>query len=113
MDIDYTETKRASQWIYEELHKEDTGYRYLKYSGDTDGAVPTLGTERWINSLGWKVTEKYRPFYLNKMEIAGYIEQREGNFTFATVHGAGHMVPEFKRPESFYLIKNWIQGNKI
>ena len=25
----------------------------LKYSGDADGAVPTFGTQAWINDLGW------------------------------------------------------------
>ena len=41
----------ASQWIYEAL----TGkIKMLHYSGDSDGAVPTNGTQDWIASLGWK-----------------------------------------------------------
>jgi hypothetical protein len=36
----------------------------LHYSGDTDGAVPTLGTQNWIATLGWKVTESWRPYLL-------------------------------------------------
>ena len=106
----YNLSMNGSQWIWEELHGE--GYRLLKYSGDTDGSVPTIGTEKWINMLGWDVLETYRPYYLPNGELGGYIEERDG-LTFATVHGAGHMVPQFKRPEAVYLIKNWLQGNSI
>jgi len=41
-------------------------------------------------------------------QVGGYIEEY-GNFTFATVHGAGHMVPQFKRGPAYYLIFNWIK----
>lgn len=45
---------KGSIWIYPLLKSK--GARILFYSGDTDGAVPTLGTRRWIQNLGWKVT---------------------------------------------------------
>jgi len=38
----------------------------LHYSGDSDGAVPTLGTQRWIASMGWNTTEEWRPYYVNE-----------------------------------------------
>lgn len=41
-DIDYTKLQNASQYIYEELRGK---YKILKYSGDTDGAIPTYGTQ--------------------------------------------------------------------
>ena len=63
----------------------------LFYSGDTDGAVPTFGTLQWINELNWNVTSEWRPYMVSD-QVAGYIEER-GEFTFATVHGAGHMAP--------------------
>jgi len=108
----YTASEKGSQWIWEEMKASGQNYRLLKYSGDTDGAVPTIGSEHWINELNWDVLEKYRPYFLENKHLGGYIEVRDG-LTFATVHGAGHMVPQYKRAESFYLIKNWIQGNKI
>jgi len=103
-NIDYTQQQRGSQWVYEKLQGQ---YRILKYSGDTDGAVPTYGTLGWINELNWNITEQWRPYFLGG-QVAGYIEERDG-LTFATVHGAGHMVPQFKRPQAFYLIFNWIK----
>jgi serine carboxypeptidase-like clade 2 len=85
----------------------------LKYSGDSDGVVPTYGTQMWIkNSLQWPITSPWRSYMVNG-QVAGYIEVHEGNFTFATVHAAGHMAPQWKRPQMFYLINNWISGQPI
>lgn len=84
----------------------------LFYSGDADGAVPTLGSENWIASLGWQVTEEWRPYFVNN-QLAGYIEVYEGNFTFGTVHGAGHMAPQYKPAQTNYLIFNWINQQPI
>lgn len=36
----------------------------LKYSGDTDGSVPTVGTLNWIKDLKWTVAEAWRPYYV-------------------------------------------------
>jgi hypothetical protein len=46
--INYTDLAEGSYWIYENLRGK---YRILKYSGDTDGAVPTYGTKVWIAKL--------------------------------------------------------------
>lgn len=43
--IDYHELDECSYWIYPILKDK---YRMMKYSGDTDGAVPTYGTKQWI-----------------------------------------------------------------
>lgn len=43
----YVIEPQGSQWIYEELGAKNK-YKMLHYSGDTDGAVPTIGTENWI-----------------------------------------------------------------
>ena len=50
-------------------------YRMLKYSGDTDGAVPTFGTRQWINELNWDVTSALRPFTVDG-QTAGFVETR-------------------------------------
>lgn len=110
--FNYSSSTKGSQWIWEEMKNSGKDYRLLKYSGDTDGAVPTIGTEHWIKELNWPILEKYRPFFLESGELGGYIEVRDG-LTFATVHGSGHMVPQYKRAESFYLMRNFLDGKKI
>jgi len=40
--------------------------RIMFYSGDTDGALTTYGSRRWIQSLGWDITEKWRPWIGNQ-----------------------------------------------
>jgi len=42
----YSYQFEGSLWIYKIL--KQYGYKMLHYSGDTDGAVPTYGTRRWI-----------------------------------------------------------------
>lgn len=69
----------------------------LHYSGDTDGAVATLGTQNWIYTLGWDTTEAWRPYFVEG-QVGGYLEVYEGDLTFGTIHGAGHMAPQFKPP---------------
>jgi carboxypeptidase C (cathepsin A) len=110
INIEYSRDPNGSQWIYEALAGK---YRMLHYSGDVDGAVPTLGTENWINSLNWDVSENWRPYYLDG-QVAGYLESYNNvALTFATVHGAGHMAPQFKRGETFHLVFNWINERSI
>ena len=42
----YIPAKNASVWIYPEL--KEAGLQILFFSGDTDGAVATLGSLMWI-----------------------------------------------------------------
>lgn len=48
-DFHYTMMTRGSVWIYQQII--DWGYQILKYSGDADSYVPTVGTQKWINEL--------------------------------------------------------------
>jgi carboxypeptidase C (cathepsin A) len=90
INMEYNRNPKGSQWIYEALAGK---YRMLHYSGDVDGAVPTLGTENWINSLNWEVTDNWHP-YMYENQVAGYVESyNNSTLTFGTVHGAGHMAP--------------------
>jgi hypothetical protein len=43
----------ASLWIYKIMLQYN--YKILFFSGDTDGAVPTQGTRRWIETLNLPV----------------------------------------------------------
>jgi serine carboxypeptidase-like clade 2 len=41
------------------------GYKIMFFSGDTDGAVPTLGTRRWITGLNLKVKKAWKPWVID------------------------------------------------
>jgi carboxypeptidase C (cathepsin A) len=36
----------------------------------------------------------------------------KGEFVFMTIKNAGHMVPTFKRPQSFAMYQRFISGNR-
>lgn len=108
-NIDYTQQREASQWIYPHLKGV---IRILHYGGDTDGVVPQLGTQRWMKDLGWPVTERWRPWMIEKYRQGGFFEARE-DMDFLTIHGTGHMAPQWKREESKMGVLGWIRGETL
>lgn len=104
MYITYMSYREGSVWIYPIL--KAYGYRLMHYSGDTDGAIPTLGTRAWIQQQGWNITNDWRP-YTTDGQVSGYIIDYD-NFSFATVHGVGHMAPQWKREDMMTLIMKFV-----
>ena len=88
------------------------GYKMLHYSGDTDGAVPTYGTRRWIEMLNWPVKKAWAPWFTDSAQVSGYFISYEG-MDFATIHGVGHMAPQWKRKDVTRLFTNWIHNLPI
>ena len=87
-------------------------------SGDTDACVPTWGTVDWIDSLNLTVTKPWTPWETEHLDgttsqRAGYVTEYAHNFTFATVQGAGHMVPTYKPHFALTLINKWVAGEPL
>lgn len=55
--FNYQCLEEGSFWIYPILKNK---IRMLIVSGDTDGAVPYIGTIKWISELKWKKSEDRR-----------------------------------------------------
>lgn len=106
--FEYHLQKEGSVWIYELLKRNNI--KILKFSGDTDGAVPTYGSERWIRDLGWATKKDWEPWIIDN-QVAGYNKYYDG-LTFTTVHGVGHMAPQWKRKEVTQLITGFIHNEK-
>ncbi|KAF5177154.1 Serine carboxypeptidase-like, partial [Thalictrum thalictroides] len=79
-------------------------YRSLIYSGDHDMIIPFIGTQEWIRSLNYSISDKWRPWLVNG-HVAGYTRTYSNNMTYATVKGAGHIAPEYKPKECFAMFK--------
>jgi carboxypeptidase C (cathepsin A) len=105
----YQSFREGSVWIYPIL--KEYGYRLMHYSGDTDGAIPTLGTRKWVEAQGWNITNEWRPWTSNG-QISGYLQDYD-NFTFALIHGVGHMAPQWKREDVTSLIMKYIHKEEI
>jgi carboxypeptidase C (cathepsin A) len=80
----------------------------MHYSGDTDGAVPTLGTKKWIKTLNWDIQDSWTPWMFNA-QVAGYKEKYDG-LDFVTVKGVGHMAPQWARGPVQTMVTAWIHG---
>ena len=96
-------------------------YRVLVYSGDTDGAVPYLGTMEWIRAFEngatpivdwkpWTQTDGVPSYATSTEQVAGYVT-KYSNLNFVTVRGAGHMVPQYKPVEGFAMFAGFLDGS--
>lgn len=104
----YRSQLEGSVWIYN-IMKND--YKLLHFSGNTDGAVPTAGTKKWIRNQNYPITRAEREYKTDGF-YTGHITEY-GNFWFATVNGTGHMAPQWKRKQVTQLITNFVHGIPI
>jgi len=90
----------------------------LIYSGNVDDSVPTDGTRAWLRQLRTegKLTHKsgmtWRPWIVDK-QVAGFTEVYNEGLTFATVRGAGHMVPATQPKRAFEMVKRFLERGSL
>ncbi|XP_044489158.1 serine carboxypeptidase-like 18 isoform X2 [Mangifera indica] len=86
------------------------GLQVLVECGDRDLVVPFVGTEKWIKLLNLTVVNDWRPWFVDG-QVAGYtIKYSEHGYrlTYATLKGAGHPAPEYKRRICYEMFDRWI-----
>ena len=44
------------------------------------------------------------------LQVGGYVQQYKGGFTFASVRGAGHMVPSSQPVRGLALLDSFLKG---
>lgn len=98
--------------IYPTLTKQ-AGYQVLVYNGEADLCVPYTDNEWWTRSMNYTVNTPWQSWNVDGEEgayVGGYVIQYANNFTFATVRGAGHMVPETRPEAALRMFKNHVFG---
>jgi len=109
----YTSTERNLLPFYAHVARE-TKLRVLVYNGDTDPAINSLAAQNWTRAIGLEQRARWRPWTLDGRErMGGYVTQYEGDLTFLTIRGAGHMVPEYKPAASLEFLGRWMRGDKL
>lgn len=114
MNIGPGKNEHNTYAIYQQLLR--AGKRILVYSGDVDNCLPWTGSLQWVELLGASLMpqETWRPWTLaGGTRVGGYVVQFGEHLQFATVRGAGHMVPEFRPVEAFVLIDRWLAGEPL
>lgn len=93
------------------------GLKVLVYNGEADLCVPYTDNEWWTRSMGYKVADAWQPWTVPGEEgayVGGYIIHyavpNGANFSFATIRGAGHMVPETRPEAAFHMMRRWTTG---
>lgn len=113
MNTNYIRYANGSIDVYVQLQGK---YRVLIYSGDTDMAVPTYGTRDWINNLNYPVTKQWKQFFVDG-QVGGYAEYYKAgaveDFEFATIHGAGHMAPQWRPAPTYKVVFNFINNQTL
>lgn len=96
--------------IYPTLTQQ-AGYKVLVFNGEADLCVPYTDNEWWTRSMNYSMIKPWTAWTVQGEEgpyVGGYCIHYAHNFTFATVRGAGHMVPETRPEAALTLIKNHI-----
>ncbi|KAL1511300.1 hypothetical protein AB1Y20_006105 [Prymnesium parvum] len=110
----------------------------LVFNGDADPCISYEGTREAVHKVGFAPRQPYRPWFINATavdptfleqkdmlfgpslsaaaggaQLGGYVVDYEHGLSFATVHGAGHMVPQSRPVAALKLIKTLVSGLKL
>lgn len=90
------------------------GVRVLIYNGEADACVPHTDNQRWTASMNYTVTSPWTAWSTDStgLDVAGYVTQYQayaaGDFTFTTIRGAGHMVPQTQPVAAYAMLSTWL-----
>ncbi|KAG2482615.1 hypothetical protein HYH03_018458 [Edaphochlamys debaryana] len=112
--VHYDMVKADMAPLHEALVRE--GLRALVYTGDHDMVVPHTGTRAWLfdkADLGG-VEQPLRPWLMGGQVVGFTARFKAGSrLTFASVKGAGHMVPQSKPAEALYLFEAFLNNQDL
>ena len=114
--MNYTLTEPNLLPFYEHA-RANTDLRVLVYNGDTDPGINSMVTQdkyfRYFDSLNVNESEAWRPWTLDgKQRMGGFVVTYPGDFSYLTIRGSGHMVPEYKPAASLAFLSAFLKGEK-
>ena len=91
--------------------------RVLIYNGDVDPGCNYLWAEASVEKFGLAIHEDWRPWVYEDSrvgeQLGGFVTAYQQNVTFTTIHGAGHMSPQW-RPEAVYnMLIRFLDGKRF
>jgi len=79
------------------------------YNGDWDSCVPYTDNEAWTEGMGFEVKSAWHPWTYGAGQVGGYATTYNANdFTFITVRGGRHEVPETAPEQAFEMFRRVI-----
>ena len=113
--------------------------RILVFNGDTDPCVSYEGTRTAVARVGFSEENAYRPWFFNATaadpkfltaekpllygpslatdasgpQLGGHVVDYEHGLSFATVHGSGHMVPQFRPRAALTFIEHVVKNASL
>ena len=86
-------------------------WRILIYSGISDAAVPSRGTERWVRCLGRPIKKDWRSWTIDE-QVAGLVIDYD-RISYLTIRTTGHTVPSYTPQKGFEFFARWIDNKAI
>jgi carboxypeptidase C (cathepsin A) len=108
----YERQMKGSIWTYPTILS--SGLRVLIFSGDTDMAVPFNGNQAWIKNLKLEIEKPWRQWraYDDPDNVSGYVIDYKG-LTFCTIKGTGHMAPQWKPKETYFMFSKFLNNENL
>jgi len=79
------------------------------YNGDWDACVPYTDNEAWTEGMGFPIKHAWHPWTYNGQQVGGYATVYAANdFTFTTIRGGRHEIPETAPLRAFELFRRVI-----
>ena len=108
----YKRLDKGSIWTYPTIIS--SGIRVLIFNGDTDMSVPFNGNQAWVNNLKLEIEKPWRQWraFGDQENVSGYVIDYKG-LTFCTIKGTGHMAPQWKPKEAYYMFSKFLNNESL
>ncbi|VDC04910.1 unnamed protein product [Peniophora sp. CBMAI 1063] len=94
----------------------ERGVRVLIYIGKNDYVCNWIGNWKWLTVLDWTGAEAFKESETRNWEVDGKVvgeTRSSGHLTWATIEGAGHLVP-YDQPEvALTMVNRWFGGQPL